>query len=104
MTHAGTDRYNILCSIVAHGEKKPAYEDYENIIGDRLIPNHVKTEALESLGATLNFIDIWLKLLDKNYDSRCVAYITTMKEMFKQIPIKMTKPLSPRQKFQKLMT
>ena len=52
----------------------------------------------------LNFIEIWLKLLIENYDARHVAYITTMKEMFKQIPTKMTKPNIPRQKVQKLMT
>ena len=54
--------------------------------------------------ATLNFIEIWLKLLDKNYDSRRVAYSTAMKDMFKQIPTMMTKTLSTRQKVHKLMT
>ena len=61
-------------------------------------------EALESLGATLNFIEIWLKLLDGYYDARRVAYSTAMKEMFKQIPTTMTKPLITRNKVQKLMT
>ena len=62
------------------------------------------TEALEEMGATLNFIEIWLKLLDKNYGARRVAYITSTKEMFKQIPTTMTRPLIPRQKVHKLMT
>ena len=62
------------------------------------------TEALEALGATFNFIVIWLKMFDENYNARRVAYSTDMKEMFKQIHTTMTKPLSPRQKFQKLMT
>ena len=61
-------------------------------------------EALESLGATFNFIKIWLKLLEDIYNARRVSYITAMKEKFKKIPIMMTKPLSPRQKVQKLMT
>ena len=56
------------------------------------------------MGATLNFIEIWLKLLDNNYDARRVACITAMKEMFKQTPTTMTKPLSPKQKVQKLIT
>ena len=60
-------------------------------------------EALEALCATLNFIDIWIKLLEENYDARCVAYITSMKEMFKQITTTMTKPLIPKQKVQKHM-
>ena len=54
--------------------------------------------------ATLKFIDIWLKLFDDNYDARRVAYITTMKEMFKQITQTTIKALTPKQKSQKLMT
>ena len=74
ITHARSDRYNLLCSLVAHDKKQPAHEDEEISIGDRLIPKHVTTEALESLGATLNFIEIWLKLLDHNYEVRCGMY------------------------------
>ena len=83
--------------------KKPAYENEEISIGNRLIPKHVTTEALEALVDTHNFIDIWIKILEENYDTICVAYITAMKEMLKTIPTKMTKPLSPKQKFQKIM-
>ena len=61
-------------------------------------------ESLKALGATLNFIDIWIKLVENNYDAIRVAYSTDTKEMFKQIPKKMTKLLSTRQKIQKLMT
>ena len=39
-----------------------------------------------------------------NYDARCVAYITDMKQMIKQIPQTMNKALTPKQKVQKLMT
>ena len=56
------------------------------------------------MGATINFIKIWLKLLDENYDARRVAYSTVVKEIVKQIPKKMTKPLSLRQKVRKLIT
>ena len=101
--HEGTNRYNIMCSLVAHDKKLPTYEDDERIIVDRLIPKHVKTEALEAFVATLNFIDIWLKLLKEKNDAIRVAYITVMKTMFKQIPTTMTKPLSQKQKVQKLM-
>ena len=48
-------------------------------IGDILIPKYVTVEVLEALGSTLNFIEIWIKLLDKNYDARCAAYITDIK-------------------------
>ena len=68
-----------MCYLVAYDTKLPGYEDDEINIGDMLITKNVTTEALEELGATLNFIDIWLKLLDENYDARHVAYITVMK-------------------------
>ena len=94
----------ISCVLLLHMIKKPAYEDDESSIEDRLILKHVTTEALESLGATPNVIDIWFKLLNENYDARRVAYSTAIKEMLKQIPTMMTKPPSQRQKSQKLMT
>ena len=62
------------------------------------------TEALEALGANLNFIEIFIKLLDHNYGVRYEMYNKGMKDMFIQIPTKMTKPLSPKQKVQKIMT
>ena len=57
-----------MCSLVAHDKKISAYEDYESSIRDTSIPKHATIESLEALGATLNFIDIWLKLLEDNYD------------------------------------
>ena len=54
--------------------------------------------------ATLNFIEIWFKLLKKNYELRCGMYNKATKEMFKQIPTTMNKTLSPKQKAHKLMT
>ena len=56
------------------------------------------------MGATLNFIDIWIKLFEENYDDRRVAYITAMKDMCNKIPQTMIKALTPKQKSQKLMT
>ena len=56
------------------------------------------------MGATSNFIDIWLKLLEDNYEIRSGMYNKATKDMFKQIPTIMSKPLSPKQKVQKLMT
>ena len=53
ITHARTYRYNLLCSLVAHDKKQLAYEDEESVIGDSIIPKHVTTEALESLGDIL---------------------------------------------------
>ena len=61
--------------------KKTAYEDDESIIGDRLTPKNLTIEASEALGDTFNVIDIWLKLLDNNYDAIREAYSTAMKEI-----------------------
>ena len=104
VTHARTDRYNLRCSLVAHDKIQPAYEDDESSIGNRSIPKNATTKALKALGSTLNFIYIWLKLFDEKYDARCVAYITAMKDVFKQIPQILSKPLTPKQKVQKFMT
>ena len=64
----------------------------------------VTTETLEALVTTINYIDIWLKILEKNDDNRGIAYITDMKDIFKQIPLTMIKALTIKQKVQKLMT
>ena len=79
IAHARTDRYIIICSIVARDKKQPAFEDDGISIVDRIIPKHVTTESLEALGANFNFIGIWIKLLDKKYGARRVAYSTAMK-------------------------
>ena len=52
ITHEIIDRYNLLCSIVAHDKKQPDYEDEESSFGDRLIPKNSTIEVLEPLGAT----------------------------------------------------
>ena len=62
-----------MCSLVAHDKIQPAHEDDESSIGYRPIPKNATTKALKSLGATLNFIDIWLKLFVENYDAISVA-------------------------------
>ena len=57
-------RYNLMCSLVAHDKMQPYYEDDERSLGDSST-----TKALTALGATLNFIDIWLKLFLGNYSA-----------------------------------
>ena len=61
ITHAVTYRYNLMCSLVTHDKIQQNYEDDESSIGDRSIPKDATTKSLKALGATLNFIDIWLK-------------------------------------------
>ena len=93
-----------MCSLFAHDKIKPDYKYDEISIGDRSITKISTTKKLKALGATINFIDIWLKLFVENYDARCVAYINAMKKMFKKTPQTMIKALTPKQKVQKLMT
>ena len=64
LTHKITGSYNLMCYLVADYKKLPAYEDDGSSIGDRIIPKNSTKEVLEALGATINFIDIWLKLLE----------------------------------------
>ena len=97
ITHARTHRYNLMCSLITHNKKLPSYEDDGISIRDSIMPKNVTTEELEALGTTLNFIYIWLKLFDDNYDAIRVAYITAMKDMFKQTPQTMIKEFTPKQ-------
>ena len=46
ITHARIDRYNLICSLVAHDKKLPAYEYYKRSIGYRIITKHATTESL----------------------------------------------------------
>ena len=62
ITREITDRYDIMCSLVAHNKMQPYYEDDEISLGDRELPKYATPKSLTELGATLNFIDIWLKL------------------------------------------
>ena len=93
-----------MCSLVAHDSLKEDYKDKESSIGDRVIPNDATVKALKSLGATFNFIDIWLHFFRGNYFAPSKSYSIAMKDMFKQIPQNVEKPLTSREKNQKLMT
>ena len=58
ITQSRTDRYNLMCYLVAHDKMQPDYEDCERSLGDRSIPKYETPKELEELGATINFIDI----------------------------------------------
>ena len=104
ITQSITNRYNLICYLVSHDKLQLDYKDYESSIGDRAIPDDATIKTLEELGATINFIGIWLKLLRENFDARCEAYINAMKVMFMKIPQTIQISLNPKQKVQKLMT
>ena len=44
ITHARTDRYDLICYLVAHDKIQPAYEDDEISIGDRSIIKYATTK------------------------------------------------------------
>ena len=49
-----------MCSFLARVRLQENKPDYESSIVDIVIPNDATVKALKSLGATFNFIDIWL--------------------------------------------
>ena len=104
ITQARTERYNLICSLVAHDKFQLYYKDYESSIGSRAIPDNATTKTLEALGSTIDFIYIWLILFRENFNARCDAYINAMKDMFMQKPQTVKIALTPKQKVQKLMT
>ena len=55
-------------------------------------------KAIKSLGATFNFIDIWLHNFRENHFARSESYSIAVVEMFKTIPQNVEKPLTPREK------
>ena len=75
-----------MCYLVAHDRLQPDYEDDVSSISDRAIPSYATVRYLKSLGATFNFIYIWLKLLRTNYCARSESYRIAMEDIFKQIP------------------
>ena len=93
-----------MCSLVAHDRLKENKPDDEISIGDRVIPNDATVKALKSLVATFDFIDTWLHNFCVQYFSQSGSYRLAMKEMFKTIPQNVEKPLTSREKNQKLIT
>ena len=104
ITQAIIDRYNLICSSVAHDGLQLYYKDDERSIGDMAIPDFSTIKTLEALCVNINFFDIWLKLLRETFGARCEAYINAMKLMFRKIPQTIKISLTPKQKIQKLMT
>ena len=87
-----------MCYLVARDRFEPDYKDNESIIGDRAIPNDARIKTLESLSATFNFIDIWLKLLRGNYCARSDSYSNDMEDIFMQITRNVERALTSNEK------
>ena len=93
-----------MCSLVAHDRLQEDKPDDESSIGDRLIPNDATVKALKLLGATFNFIDIWLHIFHDNYFAQSESYRLAMKKMFKTVPKNVEKRLTSRERNQKLIS
>ena len=91
-----------MCSLVAHDRRQDNKQDDESSIGDGVIPKDATVKALKSLGATFNFIDIWLHNFCHNYFYRSESYRDAMVEIFKTIPQNVEKPLTSREKKSKI--
>ena len=87
-----------MCSLVAHDRLQTYYKDDESSIGDRAISNYATVKELKSLGATFNFIDIWLEFLRSNYYAQSESYSISMGDIFKQIPQNVERALTLREK------
>ena len=73
-----------MCSLVAHDRMQDHEQDDESSLGDREIPKDATVKALNLLGATFNFIDIWIHNFRHNYFDRSESYTAAMVEMFKR--------------------
>ena len=82
-----------MYSITAHDKQQPTYVDDASSGSGRVIPKNAITSELQALGATLKFIDCWLKHFQHNYQLRLITYLGSMIKLFKQIPNMKYKPL-----------
>ena len=87
-----------MCSLVAHDRMENNKQYDESSIGDIEIPTDATVKELNSLGATFNFIDIWLHNFCHNYFDQSESYRVAMVEMFKTIPQNVGKPLTKKEK------
>ena len=83
-----TDRYNIICSIDAHEREHQSYIcDDGSSGGGCPLPINSTTEALELLGATIDFISCWIESLEHNFIEHCNMYVFNMNKCFHKIPV-----------------
>ena len=75
-----------MCPISSHDRKPPTHVDDTRSACVREIHKYATTEALKLPDATLNFIDCWLKTIQRNYQGILILYHDAMIDLFKQIP------------------
>ena len=60
IAQARTDRYNLICFLVANDRLQQDYKDDERRILDRVMTDDETIKKIEAVGPTINFIDILL--------------------------------------------
>ena len=78
--NARTGRYNIMCSMIALDKQQPTHVENESSGVGLPAPKNSTKEALEALGATLNYIDFWLKMFHQNDEEIYMMYHEAIKE------------------------
>ena len=78
-----TDRYNIMFSIDAQRrEHQSSICDDGRSGGGCPLPITSTKKALDSLGATIDFIGCWIEALEHDFLERCHFYTRFMEELF----------------------
>ena len=70
-----------MCSIEAYEKLHPTCADSESSIGVILLPCCLLTDVLVSLVHTLDFIEIWLKSLERNYYKQPIIQRDNMRDV-----------------------
>ena len=91
--NAITDRYGLMCFIDAYDKQHPSYVDDVSSGGGNVLTPNATTEALVSLGETIDFINFWLKYFDHTFLACSNMYIETMQYLFQKVPVQLSKPL-----------
>ena len=85
-------------SIIAHEKQHLSYVDDGTSGGGKEIPQNSTIEELDSLGATFDFIDFWLRCFDQKYQARSNTYSEAIQDWFKKILVQLPKPLIHKEK------
>ena len=72
------DRYELICALDSHGKQKDKCYGSINGLGGRPFPNTSSKMAPKLISDKINFIESWLKMLEK-YIWCCNTYESSMK-------------------------
>ena len=93
-----------MCSIDAHKTNHQSSCDDVSNGGGCPIPSNSTKEALDLLGATINFIDCGIKVLEHNVLEYCNMYVFNMRKLFQKVPVEIPKSTHSKGKTQIVIT